>query len=141
MNLLQLKKDLIAEEAKIPYAYQDSKGLWTIGVGHLIDKSRGGKLSDRIIDLILEEDIIDRIEALQKVFPWIHNLSEPRQHVLVQMAFQMGTPGLLKFKRTLSAIEDGEFKAAAKFMLQSKWAREDSPNRAKRLAAIMENGE
>jgi lysozyme len=38
-------------------AYQDHLGFWTIGVGRLIDRRKGGGLSDEEIDYLLQNDV------------------------------------------------------------------------------------
>ena len=55
------------------------------------------------------------------------------------MAFQMGTAGLLTFRNTLENIRTGDYKAAGRGMLQSRWA-EQTPKRAQRMAQQMETG-
>jgi lysozyme len=55
------------------------------------------------------------------------------------MAFNLGVPGLLKFKNTLRAVREGRFEDAAKGMLASKWARQVK-GRAVRLAQVMKTG-
>jgi lysozyme len=60
--------------------------------------------------------------------------------VLIGMAFQMGVPGLLTFKKTLGAVQDQRFAHASGLMLQSLWARQ-TPGRAARMARQMETGE
>ena len=56
--------------------------------------------------------------------------------VLANMAFNLGIHGLLKFVRTLNAIERGNYDEAASHMLASKWAGQVG-QRAQRLAAMM----
>ena len=77
---------------------------------------------------------------LKKKLPWMTSLSEPRQAVLLSMAWQMGVEGLLGFTNTLKFIEAGDFKNAAANMLKSKWAQQ-TPNRAKRHALQMVTNE
>lgn len=131
---------LTREEGKVKHAYQDSKGYWTIGVGRLIDKRKGGGLSDEEIDYLLNNDVEKKIAEVRKALPWFDNLTSNRKAVLVAMAFQMGTAGLLGFKNTLKMIENGEYEKAAKGMLNSKWAKDDSPARAQRTAELMRRG-
>tara|TARA_R110000868_G_scaffold201654_1_gene449157 strand:+ start:126 stop:542 length:417 start_codon:yes stop_codon:yes gene_type:complete len=135
-----LKTQLLREEGAESCAYQDSLGFWTIGVGRLIDSRKGGGLSNDEIDMLLENDIKKITEQIHKFLPWVSKLNEPRQAVMLQMAFQMGIRGLLGFKRTLGSIEDGQFAEAADEMLQSEWAKQ-TPERANRLAQQMETGE
>jgi lysozyme len=60
-----------------------------------------------------------------------------RQQILIEMAYQMGGRGLMKFKRFLAALKEGNFSLASDEMLDSSWARDHTPARAKRLAARM----
>jgi lysozyme len=58
----------------------------------------------------------------------------------MNMAFQMGINGLLKFKKTLTLIEMGDFDAAADGMMKSLWAKQ-TPNRASEMAEQMRSGQ
>ena len=139
-GVMDLKQQLIREEGAESCAYQDSLGFWTIGVGRLIDSRKGGGLSNEEIDMLLENDIKRNYEAVLKALPWMEKLSDQRQAVLIEMAFQMGVSGLLQFKRTLGSIEDGQYGEAAVEMLESKWAQQ-TPMRAYRMALQMETDE
>lgn len=139
MDKKQLTKELRRDEGVVPFAYQDHLGYWTIGVGRLIDKRKGGGLSDAEIDFLLSNDI-DRFEKqVIDAIPWYSRLDDVRQRVLVNMAFNLGIAGLLGFKNTLAMIERGDYAGAAKGMLNSKWATQVG-ERAKRLATMMETG-
>lgn len=137
----ELTTQLRRDEGVKPTAYQDHLGFWTIGVGRLIDPRKpGAGLRPDEIDYLLRNDIQDRINALRKALPWFDDLTEPRQGVLVNMAFQLGTAGLLEFKKTLALIQNGEYSSAALQMMVSKWAQQ-TPERARRLAEQMKTGE
>lgn len=136
MNLSPLIDELRRDEGVIPHAYQDSLGYWTIGVGHLIDKRKGGKMPDVIIDMLLRYDIDEKIAELNEKLPWWGFLDEPSQRVIVNMAFNLGVEGLLKFKDFMDALKDGDRNRAASEMLDSKWA-EQVGARATRLATII----
>jgi lysozyme len=134
-------KDLLSfHEGRVKHAYQDHRGFWTIGVGHLIDKRPGGGLSDPQIDALLEDDIKHHTERLEANLPWVKKLDPVRRAVLQDMTFNMGITNVLGFKNTLAAIKDGEMMKAAAGMLQSKWAAQVGP-RALRLATMMKTGE
>lgn len=121
-------------------AYKDHLGYLTIGVGRLIDASRAGAgLRDDEIEMLLRNDIMDRVSQLSKRIPWFNDLDEARQGVLVNMAFQLGTEGLMGFKTTLELIAKGQYVKAAEQMLKSKWANQ-TPKRANRLAEQMKTG-
>lgn len=138
-NDLELIKELRRDEGVIDHAYQDSLGYWTIGVGRLIDKRKGGRLTDEEIDYLLLNDIKECTEDLDKNLPWWRSLTDARRRVLVNMRFNLGMAGLLGFKNTLKFIETGDYKKAADNMLLSKWAKQVG-QRANRLAKMMENG-
>lgn len=136
---MTLRKLIELHEGRVPHAYQDSLGYWTIGVGHLIDKRKGGKLPDSIIDILLEHDIHEHRKEMLAALPWANQLDEVRQAVLTDMAFNLGVNGLLGFKNTLESVRLGLYHKAAGQMLQSKWATQVG-QRANRLAVMMETG-
>jgi len=135
----ELSRQLKSEEGVVDHAYQDHLGFWTIGVGRLIDKRKGGKLRPFEIDYLLRNDIEECINDLNKRLPWIQNLDDARRGVLVGMAFQMGLNGLLAFKNTLRMVESGDYMGAARNMMDSLWARQ-TPERAGRMAEQMRTG-
>jgi lysozyme len=133
-------RDLIARhEGREPSAYTDSLGFLTIGVGHLIDKRKGGRLPDHIIDELLDIDIDEHSKELFSELPWVNQLDEVRQAVLVDMHFNLRN-GLLNFKRMLAAVQKGEWAIAASEMHASQWAQQVGM-RAVRLAGMMRTGQ
>jgi lysozyme len=141
---MSIRKMLEFEEGREHKAYPDpiSRGEpWTIGIGHTGPDVRGGTVwDDAQIDLAFGEDILIASGHCQRQFPWFDALNEPRQAVLVSMAFQMGVTRLLKFANTLAAIREGRYDDAAAGMRASVWARQ-TPHRAIRLADQMATGE
>lgn len=137
---MTIEELLIYHEGKIDHAYQDSLGFWTIGVGHLIDKRKGGRVSDAIIKALLDEDIQGKIADLDERLPWWKTLDEVRQKVLIDMCFNLGIGGLLGFKNTLQAIKEGRWTDAKNGMLSSVWAKQVG-TRANELAKMIETGE
>ena len=138
-NDLELIKELRRDEGVVDHAYQDSLGYGTMGVGRLIDKRKGGRLTDEEIDYLLMNDVKECVKDLDKHLPWWRSLSDARRRVLVNMRFNLGMAGLLGFKNTLRFIEQGDYKRASANMLVSKWAKQVG-KRANRLAVMMENG-
>ena len=137
----ELARQLRADEGVRPCVYKDSLGFATIGVGRLVDDRKPGSgLRPDEITYLLNNDIDDRIEALTRRLPWFQDLDDARRGVLLGMAFQIGTDGLLKFERTLALIKDGKYDLAAHAMLQSLWAKQ-TPARAKRMAEQMRTGQ
>ena len=119
---MNLESQLRRDEGEKLYAYKDSLGYWTIGIGILIDKEKGGGLLPEESAFIFNNRVKILKSELPKRISFFDKLSETRQAVLLNMAFQMGVNGLLGFKNTLKTIESGDYSKAAKEMLMSKWA-------------------
>lgn len=137
--IASLEDQLRRDEGEVLSAYQDHLGFWTIGIGRLIDKRKGGGISRMESSFLLMNDIADKERQVRQRFPWAVSLDPVRFAVLVNMAFQMGIEGLAGFKNTLSMIQGRRFDDAAKGMLQSKWAQQ-TPQRAMRLSEQMRTG-
>lgn len=137
MNLNKLKELLILHEAKRNRMYKCSAGYNTIGVGHNLDAN---PISDRAVDIILDDDINIVLNDLNRAFPWWRDMDEVRQVVLADMCFNMGLSTLSFFKNTLKAMEEGRWEDAAKGMENSKWYGQVG-NRSKRLVKMMRTGE
>lgn len=139
------------EEGVIPYAYQDHLGYWTIGVGRLIDKRKGGRLTDAEINFLLANDIAEKRAQLASdpdtAAAWARVKGDPvRAVALLSMGFQMGVgasgkddAGLSGFDSSLALVAAGRFADAAAAMLKSLWAKQ-TPERAQRVAAMLRTG-
>ena len=60
------------------------------------------------------------------------------QEVVINMCYQLGVNGVSKFRKAISAMQEGDWEEAANEMLDSLWARQ-TPNRAKELSDIVRN--
>ncbi len=116
--------------------YRCTAGKLTIGVGRNLD-DRG--ITREESAMLLDGDIRLLEIELFRALPWASALDDVRQRVLLDMAFNLGLPGLLQFKRTLEAIRTGQYQQAATMMLDSLWARQVG-QRAERLSRMMATG-
>lgn len=139
MNKALLTKDLIRDEGQVLHAYQDHLGYWTLGVGRLIDKRKGGGISEEEARYLLANDIQRHYAELMNAIPWMEKLSEGRQRALTNMAFQMGIQGLLGFKNTLALLRDGRYYDAAENAKKSLWYKQ-TPERAQRVIDLLVKG-
>lgn len=128
---------LVREEGLQLKPYHDTVGKLTIGIGRNLDDV--GISHDEAL-LLLNNDIDRASAALRSRFPWVINLDDTRQAVLIDMAFNMGVVTLAKFTDTLAHIQSGDYVAASQAMLDSTWAKEVGM-RAIRLAEQMRTGE
>ena len=132
--LASVRQSIENHEGRVRHAYQDHKGYWTIGIGHLIDERRGGKLPDHIIDELCDWDIEQVIKELDRAAPVWREVHKGAQAALIEMGFQMGIPSLMNFKKMWAALENGDYDEAHTQALESKWGRIDTPDRAKAVA-------
>jgi len=140
------------DEGYCKNTYNCSEGKLTVGYGYNLESNelqlpvaqvnqikRDGLPRVEAYQMLLE--IVDkRSKALQDALPWLSKLTPARKAVLLNMSYQIGVPGLLKFTRTLAAAKRGDYATCAVYMLESKWAKQ-TPARAKRLAEQMHKGE
>lgn len=131
---VQLRRD----EGEVLTAYSDHLGFLTIGVGRLIDKRKGGGINAEESAYLLANDIREKTAEVLRALPWAEHLSEPRLGALINMAFQMGTDGLLDFKITLSLIQGGNYARASEEMGNSLWMKQ-TPERCARIAKQMKD--
>ena len=116
--------------------YQDTVGKWTCGYGRNLSDVG---ISETEALFLLQNDISKAKDNVNKYLPWTVNLDRIRYDVLVNMCFNLGIGGLLKFKNTLGLVKQGKYKEAAVAMLDSKWAVQVG-RRATDLAKQMETG-
>lgn len=133
--------ELRRDEGVKRYMYLDHLGFASVGVGRLIDQRRGGGLSDDEVDYLLANDIAKVKAGLDRAIPWWRGLDPVRQRVLQNMGHQLGIGGVMNFRKFLAHAKAGRWAKAAAEMLDSSWAREQTPERAARLAQMMKTGE
>jgi len=146
-GIAQLKR----HEGFRSHPYYCSEGVLTIGYGyslsanplrlseHDLQAMKTLGVSQVRAEQLLKSIVANDTKELYQRIPWIIRLNEARQAVLINMSFNLGIPGLMKFKRTLGLIEHGDFDNAGDAMLQSKWAKQVK-GRAVELAEQMRTG-
>ena len=143
---MNLKQQLEFEEGRRLKAYTCTAGHKTIGIGHNLDvkPAFNGQcipdiISDQICDLIFDRDLNDTITQLN--FVWLANtkLDPARRDAVINMCFQLGINGVMKFKLMLNALERSDWVAAKAHALDSSWAKQ-TPERAERVAEQLLTG-
>lgn len=148
MNKAKLREQLKFHEGLRLKPYYDTEGIKTIGVGRNMEANppddelgrRVGPegISEQEAVKLLDNDIDKCVRDVESKISSYGKLSEPRQHVLLDMCFNMGINGLLKFTNMLAAVDRGDYARAADEMLNSKWANQVK-GRSTRLANMMRN--
>lgn len=137
MSLLSdLAADLNRDEGLRLKPYRDTVGKLTIGIGRNLDDVG---ISEAEAEYLLQQDIDRTMADMDRLMPWWRGLDDTRKRVLINMGFNLGVPGLMKFKNTLAAVKEGRYTDAADGMLDSLWARQ-TKGRAIRLARAMRLG-
>ena len=138
-DLDNLKEMIAKHEGYEPRVYKCTNGYDTIGYGFAI---KDLYMDKEVADLILDQKIQEMLKRILSDKDWGEWFSEKPQHiqeVLINMIFQIGFSGVKKFKKTIQYIKDDNFLMAGEEMLDSKWAKSDSPNRAKELSEIVKS--
>ena len=109
--------------------YQCSENVWTIGHGltWLTEEESLHILSGRISQLHLK--LLDDLD-------WYKDMPPEVQGILIEMVYQIGFSGVMKFRKMIANMQGKNWKGAADEMLDSLWARQ-TPSRANRLADIV----
>ncbi|MBE0498579.1 MAG: glycoside hydrolase family protein [Campylobacterales bacterium] len=110
--------------------YKDTEGFDTIGYGTKLP------INENEAALLAEHRLKSKIKEIEKREPFINSLSEDKQAVIIEMCYQMGVSGVLKFAKMWAALKAGDTAEAAAQMLDSRWAMQ-TPNRARLLADKM----
>jgi lysozyme len=148
-----LIQELKLDEGFRARAYQDTKGVWTIGYGHTPADPHEVWTEDHASGQ-LGVDANIACEHLDHALPWWRNLDPVRQDALANMAFNLGVgvvpceehpegTGLQEFQHMLAALKAGDWLHASAQALISDWAK-DPPEgvgeRATRIADMFRTG-
>lgn len=131
--------------------YRCTAGKLTIGVGRNLEDNplttaeskacgdyQNGITKNAAI-MLLKNDI-ERFESqLSKNISFYPYLDDERQYALLDMCFNLGLKGLLKFRKMLGCMEIKDYSGAARECLNSKYAY-DVGKRAKRIAKLIKTG-
>lgn len=150
MNLIEIKKRLEFHEGFEPEPYLCSEGKRTIGIGRNLEAKPFTEAERLVIKnpehitkqeayLLLENDVKETINLLENMVRCYTRLDDERQYALIDMGFQLGVPGVCKFKKMLAAMDKGDFEKASQECLDSKYARQ-TPERADRIARLIRSG-
>jgi lysozyme len=131
MNKEILKGQIKRHEGEVLEIYEDSLGLKTLGIGHLLteddehyDWPVGQSVDQEIVDAYFEIDFAIHVVETIHVFGdsiEFYSLPEDIQHVLVNMCFNLGAPRLSKFKKMLGCAKRHEWSEMATEMEDSTW--------------------
>ena len=123
--------------------YRDQLGFFTIGYGHLILFNEKHLLKKKVSKSILEKIFINDFKKALSDFniflkPTIFN--SKYKELLIEMIFQIGITGVLKFKKLLYHTTKRNKHMVCFEMMNSFWYKQ-TPVRVKGLIIILINNE
>jgi len=144
---MKLLDQLKFEEGFRLEKYRCPAGFWTIGYGHNLDRNpydqAGQKIPDKITiefaEELLQSDVGSTIAGLRERFPRIDEFDKARRDAFINMAFQLGVNGFMRFERMRAAALARDWWTAYKEAIHSNWAKQ-TPERARRVAWQIKNG-
>ena len=128
MNIEMIKK----HEGFRGMPYDDPIGFPTIGYGTKLP------ITEKEGELLLNHRLEKMAEELKDRVPYFDDLPDDIRAVLLDMTYNLGVEGLLRFKRMWSAIERRDWRNMALEMQNSRWYVQVG-NRALELVAKVEN--
>jgi GH24 family phage-related lysozyme (muramidase) len=162
MSLSDVQAMIMKHEGKINYPYKDSVGLWTIGVGHLIQpgngktlppeydayKNNGGPydkknnktpaMTDEQILKLFNEDF-EHHKKMAMATPGWNLANETGQAAMIDLAFNMGGGWYKKFPNTSKALAAGDFNKASEGLKDSAWYTQVK-DRGVKIVDMIRNG-
>ena len=132
-NLKEVIERLKINEGYRSKVYKCSEGFDTIGYGFAI---KDLELSKDISTQILTELVEKKHNNLKEKLSWYSEMPPEVQGVIIEMTYQLGYFGFLKFKKAITHMQHKQWSLASKEMLDSLWAKQ-TPNRANQLAQIV----
>ena len=151
LDMTEITNRLIFHEGLSLMPYKDSQGLTTIGVGRCVENNpftseelkavgdwKHGITRNAALYL-LRNDVKKVYHSLKKEIEFFKDLDSERQYALLDMGFNLGVSGLLRFKKMINALKYKDFNTAATECLDSKYAL-TVKTRAHRIAETLRTG-
>ena len=143
MGYHNLKERIKSNEGFSSKPYKDQLGYLTIGYGHLILPNENILLKKQIhkkeLEEIFEKDFKKALSDFNSAFKSF-TLNEKESELLIEMIFQLGIKGCLKFKNLIKNIKKGNKHLVCFDMMDSLWYKQ-TPNRVKALIKTFLNNE
>lgn len=161
MIINTLEQLLTLDEGKRLKPYQDSRGIWTIGIGHnlqanvlpagllppevpttysgCMDHLNANGLTENQCDQLFEHDIV-AVAGFLRIFPGFAAVDLVRQKALQDMAFNLGEDAFRGFGMFNSLWGTGRWADAAADLRRTKVYAELT-KRYERLARMLETGQ
>ena len=138
------RKMLAVHEGRRNTPYKDSKGLWTVGIGHLIGDGRSlppsmnRTFSDAEVDELFSKDYKHHAAAASGI-PGYNQINDMGKVALIDLTFNMGPAWYKKWPNFCKAMGEGNWQLASQCLEQSAWYRQVG-KRAPTITGLIRNG-
>ena len=143
MGYHNLKERIKLNEGFSSKPYKDQLRYLTIGYGHLILSNEKILLKKQInkkeLEEIFEKDFKKALSDFNNTFKSL-TLNKKVSELLIEMIFQLGIKGCLKFKNLIKNIKKRNKHLVCLDMMDSLWYKQ-TPNRVKALIKTFLNNE
>ncbi len=142
MGFHNLKKRIKSNEGFASKPYKDQLGYLTIGYGHLIlsnEKILLKKTHKKELEEIFEKDFKKALNNFNNKLKFLTS-NKKEAELLIEMIFQLGIKGCLKFKNLLKNMRKGNKHLVCFEMMDSLWYKQ-TPDRVKVLIKNFLNNE
>jgi len=138
-----LKERIKSNEGFSSKPYKDQLGYLTIGYGHLILPNENILLKKQIhkkqLEEMFEKDFKKALSGFNNTFKSCA-LNKKETELLIEIIFQLGIKGCLRFKNLIKNIKKGNKHLVCFDMMDSLWYKQ-TPNRVKTLIKTFLNNE
>ena len=128
---MALIDDIKKHEGFSSVVYKCTAGKLTVGYGKRVKYL---KVTQEQAEEWLKEDLENLKYVLADKYDWFLPAPQEVKDIVMNMAYQLGPTSFSKFKRTIKLFKNKDYEGASIEMLDSKWARVDTPERAKELS-------
>lgn len=144
MSVASIKDMIIRHEGKKNKPYKDTKGLWTVGVGHLIGDGKSlppewdRTFSDAEVMALFDKDYEHHRSAAERI-PGFNKVNEKGQAALTDLTFNMGPAWYKKWPTFSKNLSAGNAAGAADSLQNSAWYTQVK-GRAPEIVNLMRSG-
>ena len=146
-NLLAFECELKINEGVKYVSYNDSRGLPTAGIGHLLRTNEISKfpvptpISSEQVSAWFQADSPNAIAGAQRQLGldcW-GNLTDIRRRACADLCYNIGEGGLSKFKMFLAAMKTGDYNEAGNQLKTSAWFKQVGQRGPRIITMIVNN--
>ena len=138
---------IASDEGKKLKVYLCSRGFKTVGIGHNLEADSALDILKRHLDIgdriteaectaLFRRDLANVYAGIKRNMPYFDDLQDKYKPVIINMIFQMGINGVLKFVNTLSCMIKDDVQGAVNGIRASKYHKQ-TPERAERMVKLI----